>query len=187
VGIDGFDEIMNMISIAKMLNDMGRYHLVTDSFVDDIDYDNYYEGMYVLIGNIFDYSSCNYYEHRNFELHVLSDAVIVNFYLLAGEYGKLHKIPNGNNPYIESALKEVRNQLNISHCMDWHLAGHTEPKRPFHSRLGIVISHDCGCCDIGVIAYRLLQLLDWFENECCELKAHVAAFKSQTQIRSEDQ
>jgi hypothetical protein len=175
--VDGFNEVIDLIYIAKKLYDMGKYDLVEKSFFDVLEYDTYYCGMYDLIGNLFEHSTLKYYEHRNFELHVLSDPVIVDFYKLAGQYGKLSGIPEGENTYLQNATAEVDKQFNISHCMSWMLMGHTEPNRPFHSRIGIIISHDCACCDIGIVGLRLINIYTWFDEQCDELKAKIAAFK----------
>ena len=86
--IDGFDEILNTLYIAKRLYDMGRYEVAETNFFDTVDYDVYYENMYGLIENIFESYYCQYYERHGMEIHVLSDPVIVDFCLLAGEYGK---------------------------------------------------------------------------------------------------
>ena len=176
--IDGYNEILHMFNIAKKLYDMGKYDLVTSCFSDKPDYDDYYHGMYSLIEGFFEYSTGSYNEYRCLELNVLSCAEIVDFYVLAGEYGKLNNIPDNANPYIQAAREKVSKSLNISHCLDWMIMEHTEPKRPFHSRIGIFISHDCGCADIGVIAYRLIGLYEWYQQQCVELKAKLAALKS---------
>ncbi len=91
--IDGFDEILNTLYIAKRLYDMGRYEVAEGNFYDTVDFDVYYENMYGLIGNIFESYDCQYYERHGMEIHVLSDPVIVDFCVLAGEYGKKHKSP----------------------------------------------------------------------------------------------
>ena len=180
--IDGFDEIIQMIYVAKTLYDMGRYDLATESFYDELDFDNYHQGMYELIGNICEYSTLRYYENRNFELHILSDAVMVDFYILAGEYGKLSGIPDSENDYIKNAIKEARKQFNISHCIDWILEGHIKPTRPYHSRIGIIINQDCGCYDMGVLALRIIRFHSWFEVQCEELREKIAAFEPNTQV-----
>ena len=43
--IDGFDEILNTVYMAKMLYDMGKYETVAESFFDVPAYDVYYENM----------------------------------------------------------------------------------------------------------------------------------------------
>jgi len=167
--VDGFNELFNVVYIAKKLHEMGKYELVKSSFFEYLDLDAYFENMYSLIPNLFEYCDCYYYEYRGIDLHVVSDPVIVDFYILAGKYGKQNNIPDENNPYIKAAQKQTRDYLNISHELDWMLMGHTEPMRPFHSRLGLFISYECGCLDPGVLAYRLIELYKWFSDKCAEL------------------
>ena len=169
MAIEGASEIFNVIYIAKKLFDMGKYELVTGSFCDVLYYDTYYENMFELIENTFGYRSCRYYENHGTEVQIVSDKVIVDFYVLAGKYGRRNNIPDADNPYIKAAEQEVSGNLDISHCLDWKLMGHTEPKRPFHSRLGLLISYDCGCLDLGVLAYRLIEIHEWFADQCAEL------------------
>ena len=169
MAVECFDELFNIIYIAKKLHDMGRYELVTKSFSDKIDYDMYYYNMYGLIENLFEHYDCRFYEYRGIDLNIISDPVIVDFFILAGKYGKLNNISDENNPYIEAAHKETDKILDISHELGWMLMGHTEPVRPFHSRLGLFISYDCGCLDLGVLAYRLIELYEWFSIKYAEL------------------
>ena len=98
MAVDGFNEIFNVIYIAKKLYDMRKYELVRSSFFDIVDYDVYYENMYGLMAGIFDYHRCSYYENQYIDLHILSDKVIVDFFILAGKYGRptispMQKIP----------------------------------------------------------------------------------------------
>ena len=148
---------------------MGKYELVMESFFDALDYDVYYENMYALMGNIFEYGECQYSECRGVDLYILSDKVIEDFYILMGKYGKRNNIHDTDNPYIKAAHEEIRNNLDISHELDWMLMGHTEPKRRYHSRLGLFISYECGCLDLGVLTYRLIELYEWFSDQCIEL------------------
>ncbi len=169
MAVEEFDEIFNMVYIAKKLFDIGRYDLVTQNFYDVLCYDSYYENMYSLIPELFVYYRSSYSERRGMEIHVLSDPVIVDFYTLAGEYGRKHKIADGVNPYIKEAEQEVRRQLNFSYCLDWLLKGYTNPKRPFHSRLALFIYQD-DWVDLGCIAYGLIEIYEWFSDACVRLK-----------------
>jgi hypothetical protein len=178
VDIDGYNEIMNLIYIAKKLYDMGKYELVKKSFDDELDYDTYYQGMYELIFNLFEHTDCRYYDYKCMDFIVVSDPAIVDFYILAGEYGKLNNLPDSDNPYIINATNKVNGLLHLGHCVDWILMGHTNPKRPFHSRIGIMITHDCGCTDLGVLAYRLLLVYEWYIEQCDELIKKITAGKS---------
>ena len=31
------------------------------------------------------------------------------------------------------------------------------------------ISHECDCLDLGVLAYRLIEIYEWFADKCVEL------------------
>lgn len=167
--IDGFDEILNTLYIAKRLYDMGRYEVAEANFFDMVDYDVYYENMYGLIENIFESHCCQYYERYGMEIHVLSDPVIVVFCILAGEYGKANKIPDEQNPYIHEARQEIGRHLNFSYCLDWRLMVHTEPKRSFHSRIGVLIYPD-DYVDLGWLAYGLVEIYGWFSDACMQLR-----------------
>jgi len=176
--IDGFNEFLNLLCITKKVHDIKRYDLLENSFYDRWDYDDYYQTMYNLFENLFGYWSLDYYERGNFELQIFSDAVIENFYIMAGEYGTLCGITEEDNPYIKQALDMIKDELYIGHCMSWTLKAYTKPLRKYHSRLGIFISHDCGCVELGVLAYRLIEIYEWFEQQCEELKNKLAALKT---------
>ena len=169
MAIEGACEIFNTVYIAKKLYDMGKYGLVKSGFSDTLAYDYYYENMFGLIENIFERHYIRYSEMNCIEIHVVSDKVIVDFYLLAGRYGRRNGVSEAENPYIKAARQEVSNNLSISHCLDWKLMGHTEPKRKFHSRIGLFISHECDCLDLGVLAFRLIEIHEWFADKCVEL------------------
>ena len=167
--IEGFDEILNILYIAKRLYDMGRYDVAEENFYDVLDFDIYYENMYGLIENFFAYHDCCYSERRGIDFHVLSDPVIVDFCTLAGEYGKTNNIPDVKNPYIQEAKQEIGRNLNFSCCLDWKFMAHAEPKRPFHSRLGIFIYQD-DYVDPGWLAYGLVEIYGWFSDACVRLR-----------------
>ncbi len=169
MAIDRFDSITNMLYIAKRLYDMGKYELIKQNFFDVLDYDVYYENLYGLIGDIFDYHHCNYSESRYNELHVFSDPVVVDFYTLAGEYGQRNNIPDARNPYIRGAEENARRHLNFSYCLDWTLMGHTKPRRKYHSRLGVLIYQD-DYVDMGMLAYGLVEIYSWFSEQSTVLK-----------------
>ena len=168
MAIECFTELFNMVYIAKKLHDMGKYDLVEQDFYGALEYDGYFESMYNLMGNLFEYHYCQYSDSRGVELHVLSDPVIVDFYVLAGKYGKRNSIPDDMNPYIKAAIKQAENYLNFSYCLDWMLIGHTEPKRSYHSRLGLFICQD-DYVDLGCLCYSLIEMYDWFSQHCIKL------------------
>lgn len=169
MSVEGFDEIFNTVYIAKRLYDMGKYWLVKDSFYDEIGFDTYYESMLYLIDNLFEHHCCRYSDRNCYELHVMSDPVIEEFYKSAGEYGKRNNIPDEKNYYINEAEQQVRIQLDFSYCVDWKLMGHTEPKRKYHSRLAVFIYQD-DWVDLGCLAYALIEIYEWFSDACTNLR-----------------
>ena len=169
MAIDTFNELFNIVYTAKKLYDMGKYSLVEKYFGDELDYDMYFESMYCLMENIFEHHYCRFSESGMVELHVLSDPVITDFYTLAGEYGRRCGEPDALNFYVKAAKEQARRQLNFSYCLDWRLAGHTEPEHSHRSRLGLFISQE-DYVDLGLLAYGLVELYDWFSNRCIELK-----------------
>lgn len=169
MAIDGFDEILNTLYIAKRLYDIGKYEVAETSFFDTLGYDVYFENMYGLIENIFEYHDCQYYEKHGFEVHVLSGPAVADFCTLAGEYGRANKIPDESNPYIQEARQALGRWLNFSYCIDWEFMVHTEPKRPFHSRLGLFLYHE-DYFDLGWLAYSLVEVYGWFSDACVRLR-----------------
>jgi hypothetical protein len=174
--IEGFSDILNTLYIAKTLFDMDKFDLVKENFFDSLGYEAYYENMYSLIPNLFEYHHCRYYEERSLEIHVVSDPVIVDFYKLAGEYSKRNNIPDIDNPYFKEAERQVHGELDFSYCLDWRLMGHTEPIRPFHSRLALFISQD-DWVDAGCLAYGLIEIYEWFSDSCDRLRKLLSGHK----------
>ncbi len=169
MSVEGFDEIFNSIYIAKKLYDMDKHDLVKDNFYNEIGFDTYYENMLCLIENLFNYHRCQYSDIRGFELHIMSDSVIEEFYKLAGEYGRRNNISDERNYYFKEAEVQVQMQLDFSYCIDWKLMGHTEPKRKYHSRLAVFVYHD-DWVDLGCLAYALIEIYEWFSDACVNLR-----------------
>ena len=166
---DRFDEILNILCIAKKLYDMGKYEIVEKSFYDVLDVDMYYENIYELMYQFFGYYDYQYYEKYCSELHILSDKNIVDYYILAGEYGKKHNISEECNPYIEQAEEYIKRQLNFCYCIDWAIMVHTQPKRSFHSRIALFI-YQYEWVDFAELACRLIEIYKWFSDACIHLK-----------------
>lgn len=167
--IEGFDEICSTVFIARKLFAMGKYELVEKCFFDTVDFDTYYEDMYLLMENLFGWYDSWYYGRQNMEMYVMSDSVIADFYVLAGKFGRNYNIQEENNPYLKEAQKQVQKRLNFSYCLDWKLMGHTEPKRPFHSRLAVFVYLD-DWVDIGCLVYGLIEIYEWFSDACIRLQ-----------------
>jgi hypothetical protein len=164
MAIEAFRSVTDMLYIAKWLYNMGKYELVKQNFFDVLDYDVYYENLYGLIGDIFERHYCKYSEGRNVELHVSSDPVMADFYILAGEYGQRVGIPDYMNPYIIAAEEKARRLFSFSYCLDWSLKGYTKPNREFHSRLGLLLYQD-DYIDLSQLVYGLVGLYSWFAEQ----------------------
>ena len=167
--IEGFRDIINTIYIAKELYDMNRLEMVKTCFNDVLDYENYFEDMYSVISEVFEYFKCSFYEIKNMEMQIFSGPVIVDFYTLAGEYGKRHGISDDSNPVINEAHTKMRGLFDFSYSLDWKLCGHTKSKRPYHSRLAIIMYCD-DWIDYGMLAHRLIQAYRWFAEKRTELR-----------------
>ncbi len=174
MAIEGFDEIFNTVYIAKKLYDMGKYEIAKYSLYDVIEFDTYYEGMYYLIENLFEHQYSHYSDRRALEMRVISDPIIVDFYRLAGEYGKRHNIADEHNHYILEAQRMIAENLNFSYCVECRIMGYTEPKRKYQSRLGLFIYQD-DWVDLGCLAYALIEVYEWFSNKCADLRKLLAA------------
>lgn len=168
--IEGFDEICNTVSIAKKLFDMGKYELVETCFFDVVDFDTYFEDMYLLMEKLFGWYNSWYYGRQNVEVYVMSDPVLADFYILSGEYGRRHQIADENNAYILEAQNQVDSCLNLSYCIDWKLMGHTHPKRPFQSRLAVFLYPEDWGVDLGCLVYALIEIYEWFSDACIRLR-----------------
>lgn len=169
MAIEGFEEIFNTIYIAKKLYDLGKYELAKNSFYDVIEYETYYENMFYLLENLFEYQYSHFSDRRAIELRVMSDQVIVDFYLLAGEYGKRHQIADERNHYILEAQEIIDRNLNCTYSVECRVMWYTEPKRKYHSRLGLFIYQD-DWVDLGGLAYALIEVYEWFSDKCNDLR-----------------
>lgn len=169
MAIEGFEEIFNTVYIAKKLYDIGKYDLVKVCFYDTIEYDTYYENMFCLLENLFEYQYSHFSDRRAIELRVMSDHVFVDFYLLAGEYGKRHHVADENNFYIKEAEKMINDNLNCTYSVECKMMWYTDPKRKSRTRLGVFIYQD-DWVDLGGLAYALIEVYEWFSDKCTDLR-----------------
>lgn len=169
MAIEGFEEIFNTVYIAKKLYDIGKYDLVKGCFYDTIEYDTYYENMFYLLENLFEHQYGHFSDRRAIELRVMSDPVIVDFYQLAGEYGKRHHVADENNFYIKEAEKMINDNLNCTYSVECKMMWYTDQKRKSHTRLGLFIYQD-DWVDLGGLAYALIEVYEWFSDKCADLR-----------------
>ena len=173
--MDCLKYVIFLVYLVKQLNDIGKLELI-ESLLDspiiydkELDFDIYYDAVFTAIDNIFEYSTRRYYENNCFELTVLSDKVMVDYYILAGEFGKQRGISDKENPYIIDAMREAERHFKFSYDLSWLIYGYTEPKRPFHSRLAIII-YDGGDIDMIGVAIGVAAMYKFFQDKCSELR-----------------
>ncbi len=126
--VDGFNEVIGTITLAKALHDAGRFDVI-QQFDDALCYDTWFEYMAVVISSVFTSFYNGYCDGDETEIMIFMDNVISRYYTLAYEYGKAHKVPHNQNPYIIEAEHEVNRWLNFSYCIDWELLGYTNSRR----------------------------------------------------------
>jgi len=171
MGIECFDETVNTITLAKELYDIGRYDIVEKNFYDVICYDTYYENIISMIESIFEIYYERYNEFTEEYCMIFIDRVISDYYCIAWEYGKKHKIPYDKNPYTTAAEKEVAKWLNFSYSLGWKLLGYTKSEAKAKKSRLIVYTCACEFCEHDHLAYGLLMIYKWFYDKCVEFRS----------------
>ena len=167
--IEGFNEVLSVVRLAKNLRDMGRADTVTKCFHDVIDYDGYWDSMYALLESVFSGYDTSYNADGDEEVMVFTDNVISEYYVSAWEYGKRHRIPHNLNPLVTAAEHEARKHLGYCYSMSWRLCGYTKT-RAAARRSKLIVYSTCDSCALDQLAYSLLRLYAWFKNQCEELE-----------------
>lgn len=169
--IEGFNEIISTITLAKELHDIGRYDIVQKQFFDTISYDSYYENMLGAIVSIFSGFYSDYNDEKETEHMIFTDDVISEYYCLAYEYGRKNKIPHEDNPFVKEAQFEARRWLNFCYTMDWSLLGYTKTRRAARKSKLIILTCAYEFCEHDHLAYGLIRLYKWFSDKCVEYKS----------------
>ena len=173
--IEGFKEIMSVVTLAKLLHDMGRSDVVIERFYDLLDYDGYYENMYRLIEEIFTGFISSYDENAEEERMIFTDAVISRYYVMAWEYGRKHRLLPENNPYITAAANEARRWLSFTYSMAYRLFGYTKSRAAAQRSKLVVYVCTCDYVELDYLAYGLLMLYKWFAERCAEFDSRTEA------------
>ena len=170
--IEGFHNIVSILSLAKKLHDIGRFDVV-GQFYDSLCLDSYFDHMLNVISSIFVGFECKYVEENETELMKFEDDLISDYFVHAWEYGQLHKIHYSQNPYVIQAQSEAQRCLNGNCCVDWKLLAYIRTKKAAQkSELFVCMSGGCGgCCGHEKLAHGLIQLYTWFKNKCDEFEA----------------
>lgn len=170
VEIEGFNEIIGIITLAKELHDIGRYAIVQEQFFDILSWDGYYENVLGVISSLFSGFYSDYDDNNEEERMIFSDDCISDYYEWAWEYGCSHNVRHDENPYVIEAENEVRKRLGFCYGVGWKLLGYTKTKRTAKQSKLIVYICTCSCDCHGHLAYGLIQLYKWFSDKVAEFK-----------------
>lgn len=168
--IEGFSEIISMITLAKELHDIDRDDIVQDQFFDVLSWDSYYENILGAISSVFSGFYSDYNDESEEECLIFRDECISEYYEMAWKYGRSHNVSHDKNPYVIEADNEVSRQLNYCYSMGWRLLGYTRTKKTARQSKLIVYIGNCGCDCHGHLAYGLIQLYKWFSDKVMEYK-----------------
>ena len=173
--IEGFDSIISIVTLAKELHDLGRFDIVREQFFDTLCWDSYYENTIAVIASVFSGFHINYDDENEEECMIFTDDVISEYYRMAWEYGRSHKVRHDENPFVIEAENEVSRWLSLCHSMGWKLLGYTRTiKTAGQSKLIVYISQ-CTCDSHGHLAYSLVQLYQWFTAKCADFREKIEA------------
>ncbi len=170
IEIEGFSEIISILTLAKKLFDAGRFHIVRQHFFDTLCYDSFFENAMGVISSVFSGFYNNYDENNETEFMLFQDDVLSEFYYYAGEYGRLHGFAHDINPYTKAAECEVRRWLNFSYSLDWRLLGYTKSKRTAKKSKLLVMTAACEFYEHDQLGFGLLSVHEWFKQKCDELR-----------------
>lgn len=173
--MDYLKHAIHIVYLVKLLKELGRFDVIeymekyTLVEQGDTDFDTCYEACFSVIEGLYEhsYSVCN--DDKFIETTVLSDKVIVDYYMLAGEYGKRYGFTDENNPYFKSAEKEAASWFYFSYDLGWRLSGYTKPNRPFKSKL-VLLTYVDGEVDIIGVAVGIAGMYQFFVEKCDELR-----------------
>ena len=168
--IEGFDEIIGIIKLAKELHDIGRFDIVKEQFFETLSWDSYYENILGAISSVFSEYYSDYDDETETEYMIFEDDVIGGYYEMAWEYGRNHKVSHDENPYVIEAKNEISNRLSFCYSMDWKLLGYTKTKKTAKQSKLIVYVGSCECDCHTHLAYSLARLYKWFSDKVAEFE-----------------
>ena len=171
--MENFNEILNTVRIAKQLCDIGRSDTMTKYFGGILDYDSYWHNMYGFIESLFSGYYSAYDDYNDEERMIFTDDVISNYYVMAWEYGKRHRLSHEQNPYVKAAEHEVQKYLTYCYSLSWRLCGYTRTEATAQQSKLIIYSCTCDSCGLDQLAYSLLMVYSWFKEQCAELEGQI--------------
>jgi hypothetical protein len=171
VEIEGFNEIVGIIGIAKLLHEIGRFDIVKERFIDILSYDALMENMWEVITSVFS-GFCGGCDGEK-EIMIFSDDVIAAYFIHAWEYGKKTNTPPDKNQYVIEAENEASQYLNFTYNMDWKLLGYTKSKRAARKSKLVIYACASEFCEHDGLAYGLVHLYKWFKDKSASFAKEV--------------
>ncbi len=168
--IEGFDEIAHTLMLAKLLYDIGRFDIVQSQFFNSLSYYSCLENMLGAIDSVFSWFYSDYDSGNEIECMIFMDDLISDYFCYAWEYGRTHKVPQTQNPYVIEAENEARRLLSFTYNMEWRLLGYTKSKRAARKSKLVVRNYACEFYEHDHLALGLVQLYKWFADRCLEIK-----------------
>jgi hypothetical protein len=180
IEIEGFDEIISILALAKELHDIDRYDVVEEQFFDSLSFDSFYENIIGIYSSIFSgfYNDCNDDDGEEFML--LTDDYISRYYEIAWEYGRINKVRHDGNPYVIEAQDEVRRWLGTCHSIGWKLLGYTKTNKAAKQSKLIVYITTCDCNNYEKLGFGLIQLYKFFMEKCDEYDTRIPKLTAST-------
>lgn len=173
--IEGFQDIIASLLMAKELHDINRHDVMKSQLFDMLSYDDHFENIIGVISSVFSdhFSNC---DDDCVDVMLFHDDVISDYFLHAHEQILRNKMDFDKNPYVLEAREEVQRWFEFSHCTSSKLLAYTKTKRTAQkSRLIVMSDTSCGCNAYEHIAYGLIKLYGWFAKKCTEFKELEAA------------
>jgi len=172
--IEGFDSIINILTLAKELHDIDRFDIVQEHFFNTLAYDSYYENIFGALQSIFSGFYSTYDDDDEVECMIFTDDCISRYYEIAWEYGRNHNVRHDENPYVIEAKNEAQRWLTGCFSTAWRLLGYTKTRKTAKQSKLIVYVGNCTCDCHGNLALGLIQLYQFFTEKCAEFDKRIA-------------
>jgi hypothetical protein len=175
VEIEGFNAIIDIIGLAKLLHDIGRFDIVKEHFMDTLSFDFWLDDMWGAISSIFSGFSCTCDDDEDYETEtiIFTDDVITDYFIHAWEYGRKTRTPPDKNQYVTEAQYQAHYYLNFTFNMDWKLLGYTKSRRAARKSKLIIYACAQEFCEHDYLAYGLVHLYKWFKDKCASFTKEV--------------
>lgn len=168
--IEGFNDIIGIITLAKELHDINRFDIVKDQFCETLCCDSWIEDMYGTVSSVFTGFYSNYDDGNESEIMIFTDDIISDYFTYAWVFGKKTGTPYDKNPFVSEAVQAVRRWFSFCYAMDWKLLGYTKTKKTARQSKLILYVGTCDCDCHNHLAYNLVQLYKWFADKVAEFK-----------------